>query len=126
MFEVRNDLLYTEEHEWISVQGNKAKFGMTDFAQHELGNVVYVDLPAVGTHITYGEEIGSMESVKSIEPVYGPISGTIVEINTALEESAELINKSPYDDGWMAVIEIDDVSEKDRLMKSEEYGKKVN
>lgn len=125
MFEIREKLRYTEDHEWILVEGNRATFGMDDYAQHEMGSLVYIDVPAVGTHIAKGEEIGAMESVKSVEPIYAPISGTIVKINTTLENSPETINNSPYDEGWIAIIEPDDISEIDELMDSQEYTKKL-
>ena len=121
MFEVRDGLYYTKDHEWISVDGKKAKFGMADYAQHEMGDLVYVEVPAVGTHIAIDEEIGAMESVKSVEPIYAPVSGTIIEVNTDLEDAPDTVNKDPYGNGWMAVIEMDDPSEVDSLENSEKY-----
>ena len=121
MFDVRDGLYYTKDHEWIQVDGKKARFGMADYAQHEMGDLVYVDIPAVGTHVDIDEEIGAMESVKSVEPIYAPVSGTIVEINDAVADAPEIVNKEPYDGGWMAVIEMDDPSEINNLEKSEKY-----
>ena len=121
MFEVRDGLYYTKDHEWISVDGKKARFGMADYAQHEMGDLVYVEVPAVGTHISIDEEIGAMESVKSVEPIYAPVSGTIIEVNTGLEDAPDIVNKDPYGDGWMAVIEMNDPSEIDSLENSEKY-----
>ena len=121
MFDVRDGLYYTKDHEWIQVDGKKARFGMADYAQHEMGDLVYVDIPAVGTHVDIDEEIGAMESVKSVEPIYAPVSGTIVEINDAVADAPEIVNKEPYDGGWMAVIEMDDPSEIDNLENSEKY-----
>lgn len=126
MFDVRDGYYYTEEHEWISVSGDNAKFGMSDYAQHELGELVYVDLPKAGTHISFGEEIGAMESVKSVEPIYAPISGTIVELNPALEDEPTKVNSSPYDEGWMAVIKMDDPAEVSKLTDSSKYKTKLN
>ena len=121
MFDVRDGLYYTKDHEWIQVDGKKARFGMADYAQHEMGDLVYVDIPAVGTHVDIDEEIGAMESVKSVEPIYAPVSGTIVEINDAVADAPEIVNKEPYDGGWMAVIEMDDPSEIEKLENSEKY-----
>ena len=125
MFEVRDGLYYTEDHEWILVDGKKAKFGMADYAQHEMGDLVYVDIPAEGTKIAKGDEIGAMESVKSVEPIYAPVSGTIVELNADVADNPEIVNKEPYDGGWMAVIEMDDPSEIDDLMDSGKYRTKL-
>ena len=121
MFEVRDGFFYTKDHEWISVDGRKARFGMADYAQHEMGDLVYVEIPAVGTHVDKDEEIGAMESVKSVEPIYAPISGTIVEVNAELEDAPDTVNKDPYGNGWMAVIEMDDPSEIDSLEDSDKY-----
>ena len=121
MFEVRDGLYYTKDHEWIQIDGKKARFGMADYAQHEMGDLVYVEVPAVGTHISIDEEIGAMESVKSVEPIYAPVSGTIVEVNTELEDAPDTVNKDPYGNGWMAVIEMDDPSEVDSLEDSTKY-----
>ena len=125
MFEVRDGLYYTGDHEWILVDGKKAKFGIADYAQHEMGDLVYVDIPAEGTHIAKGDEIGAMESVKSVEPIYAPVSGTIVELNADVADNPEIVNKEPYDGGWMAVIEMDDPSEIDDLMDSGKYRAKL-
>ena len=125
MFEVRDGLYYTEDHEWVLVDGKKAKFGIADYAQHEMGDLVYVDIPAEGTHIAKGDEIGAMESVKSVEPIYAPVSGTIVELNADVADNPEIVNKEPYDGGWMAVIEMDDPSEIDDLMDSGKYRAKL-
>ena len=124
MFDVRDGLYYTKDHEWIQVDGKKARFGMADYAQHEMGDLVYVDIPAVGTHVDIDEEIGAMESVKSVEPIYAPVSGKIVEVNPALEDTPEIANKEPYDGGWMAVVELSDPSEIDTLDDSVSYAKK--
>lgn len=121
MFEVRDGLFYTKDHEWVLVDGKRAKFGMADYAQHEMGDLVYVELPEVGTHIAFDEEIGAMESVKSVEPIYAPVSGTIVEINGDLDNEPEIVNKDPYGNGWMAVIEMDDPSEVESLANSYKY-----
>jgi len=125
MFEVRDGLFYTKDHEWIQIDGKKARFGMADYAQHEMGDLVYVEVPAAGTHIDKDEEIGAMESVKSVEPIYAPVSGTIVEVNTILEDAPDTVNQDPYGNGWMAVIEMDDPSEVESLENSEAYRKRL-
>ena len=124
MFEVRDGLYYTKDHEWILVEGKKAKFGVTDYSQHEMGDMVYVDVPPEGTHVAIDDEIGAMESVKSVEPIYAPVSGTIVEVNPDVTDDPEIVNKEPYDGGWMAVVELSDPSEIDTLDDSVSYAKK--
>lgn len=125
MSDVREGLYYTKDHQWVLIEGKKATFGMTDFAQHELGDVVYVDLPKVGDEILAGDEIGAMESVKSIEPIYAPITGKIIEINEILGDAPESVNTSPYGDGWMAAVEMSDPSEIETLLNATEYRKLV-
>ena len=125
MFDVRDGLYYTKDHEWIKVEGKVARFGIADYAQHEMGDLVYIEVPAVGTDIVKDDEIGAMESVKSVEPIYAPISGKIVEVNEALADAPETTNKEPYDGGWMAVIELTDPSEIDSLEDSEAYRKRL-
>ena len=125
MFDVRDGLYYTKDHEWIKVEGKNARFGIADYAQHEMGDLVYVEVPAVGTDIVKDDEIGAMESVKSVEPIYAPVSGKIVEVNPALEDTPEIANKEPYDGGWMAVVELSDPSEIDSLEDSATYRKRL-
>lgn len=118
---VKKDRYYTKDHEWALVKGNKAWIGITDYAQKELGDVVYVDLPQVGESYESGETIANIESVKSVAPVYAPLSGTVIEVNEALGEEPHLINESPYEDGWIAVIELSDPMEVEDLMPAEDY-----
>lgn len=125
MFDIRDGLYYTKDHEWIKVEGKVARFGIADYAQHEMGDLVYIEVPAVGTDIVKDDEIGAMESVKSVEPIYAPVSGKIVEVNEALADTPEIANKEPYDGGWMAVIELSDPSEIDSLEDSEAYKKRL-
>ena len=125
MFEVRDGLYYTKDHEWVKTEGKLVRFGIDDYAQHEMGDLVYIEVPAVGTDIVKDDEIGAMESVKSVEPIYAPVSGKIVEVNPALEDTPDIANKEPYDGGWMAVIEMDDPSEIDDLMDSGKYRAKL-
>lgn len=121
MSKVPKNLLYTEEHEWILVEGKKGTIGITDHAQDALGDVVYVDLPKVGDKVAKGETFGTVESVKAASDLYSPVSGTVVEVNETLSDSPELINKSPYEDAWMIVVELDDDSELDELLSPEDY-----
>ncbi|MDQ0257609.1 glycine cleavage system H protein [Evansella vedderi] len=115
------DLKYSEEHEWVKVEGDKVRIGITDFAQSELGDIVFVELPEVGDEIEADEPFGSVESVKTVSELYAPISGKVVEINEDLEDSPEFVNESPYEKAWMIVVEPSDVSEVDKLMSPEEY-----
>ena len=120
--EIRNDLKYTEQHEWIDIDGSTATLGITDFAQDSLGDVVYVELPELGTIVHAGDVVGNIESVKAVSEIYGPISGEVIEINKEIEEKPELVNTSPYDLGWMIKLKIDksEISAMDTLT-SEEY-----
>ncbi|MDD4568705.1 MAG: glycine cleavage system protein GcvH [Tepidanaerobacteraceae bacterium] len=125
MSNIPAELMYTEEHEWISLEENRGKVGITDHAQDSLGDVVYVELPEVGDKIVKGEAFGSVESVKAASDLYAPVSGTVLEINEALNDGPELVNKSPYDDGWMIVVEVEDESELEDLLTPEEYEEQV-
>ncbi|MFS0674336.1 glycine cleavage system protein GcvH [Ornithinibacillus sp. 179-J 7C1 HS] len=116
-----NDLLYSKEHEWVKKEGNTVRVGITDFAQDELGDIVFVELPEVGDEIKVDEPFGSVESVKTVSELYAPISGKIVEVNTELEDSPELVNESPYEGAWMIIIEPSDESELDNLLSPEAY-----
>ena len=121
--EIKPDLKYTDTHEWIKIKGNTAKVGITDHAQSELTDIVFVELPEVGNEINKGEEICIVESVKSVTEIYAPISGKITNVNKKLEESPEIINESPYDDGWLIEIEISNNSEINDLLDSDSYKK---
>jgi glycine cleavage system H protein len=116
-----SELKYSEEHEWVRVDGNKAIIGITDFAQSELGDIVFVELPEVGDTIAAGHSFGSVESVKTVSELYAPVSGKVIEVNTALDDSPESVNGSPYGDGWMIAVEMDDTSELDQLWSAEKY-----
>jgi len=119
---VLEGLKYSKEHEWVkALEEGKVSVGITDFAQDELGDIVFVNLPAVGQQIKVGETLASLESVKSASDVYSPVSGKVTEVNEKLKNSPELINEDPYGEGWIAVIELDDVSVLDALMSAEEY-----
>ncbi|WP_160722453.1 glycine cleavage system protein GcvH [Bacillus sp. USDA818B3_A] len=118
---VPKELRYSEEHEWVKVEGEKIRVGITDFAQHELGDIVFVELPEVGAELKADEPFGSVESVKTVSELYAPVSGKVVEINEELSDSPEFVNESPYEKAWMIVIEPTDVSEVEKLMTSEKY-----
>lgn len=116
------DLLYTDEHEWVRLEGDIAVVGITDYAQHELGDVVYVELPEVGTTVEQGKPFGVVESVKAASDLYAPVSGEVVEINTALEDAPELVNNDPYGEGWMIKVRPTDwEGEKANLLDAEAY-----
>ncbi len=119
--EFPEDLMYTEEHEWVQIEGDLAIIGVTDFAQDQLGDVVFVELPEVGTMLKEGKPFGVVESVKAVSDVYAPLSGEVVEINEELPEAPEVINTSPYEDGWMIKIHFSDPSQLDGLMDADAY-----
>ena len=121
--EVRDDLKYTNTHEWLKLKGDTAIIGITDHAQTELTDIVFVELPEVGKEIKKGEELCVVESVKSVSEIYAPVSGKIININEKLEDTPELVNEKPYDDGWLAELEIKDKSEIDVLIDAESYKK---
>ncbi len=116
-----DDLLYANDHEWIRHQGERLRIGISDYAQDQLGDIVFVELPKVGDALTRGAEFGVVESVKAVAELYMPISGEIVAVNPALEESPELVNKRPYEEGWMIEVAPTDPSELDRLMNTAAY-----
>jgi len=120
---VPDGLLYTKEHEWIRIDNHLGTIGITDYAQDALGDVTFVELPKVGDSIRQFEAFSSVESVKAVSDVYAPMSGKIIKVNDRLLESPELINQSPYDKGWIVVIEISDENEKKNLMTASEYRK---
>lgn len=115
------DLRYSEEHEWVKTEDGKARIGITHFAQSELGDIVFVELPQVGDEIKAGDPFGSVESVKTVSELYAPISGKVVEVNSELEDSPEFVNESPYENAWMIVVEPSDASEMDELLSAEKY-----
>jgi glycine cleavage system H protein len=121
--EVRDDLRYTKTHEWVKIQNNAVLIGITDHAQSELTDIVFVELPEVGKVINKDDELCVVESVKSVSEIYSPISGTVIEVNTKLNDSPELINESPYDEGWIVKLEIKDKSEITKLLDAQSYKK---
>ncbi len=114
-------LKYSREHEWVKVEGKVALVGITDFAQSELGDVVYVELPGVGAELEANNTFGVVESVKAVSDLYAPVTGTVAEVNQQLNDEPELVNSDPYEDGWMLRIEMSDATEVDGLMDADEY-----
>ena len=118
--EIREDLKYTKDHEWIKIKGDIAVIGITDHAQEELTDIVFVELPEIDKNVNIGDELCVVESVKSVSEIYAPLSGTVVKINDKLEDSPEIINESPYDEGWIVEMEIGSEDDLDLLMDSNE------
>ena len=123
--EVRDDLKYTDTHEWLKLRGDTVIIGITDHAQTELTDIVFVELPEIGKEIKKGEELCVVESVKSVSEIYAPVSGKIVNVNEKLEDAPETVNEKPYDDGWLVELEIKDKSEIDALIDAESYKKSL-
>lgn len=119
--EFPQELRYSHEHEWVTVEENIATIGVTDYAQEQLGDVVYVELPQVGTQVTKDEAFGVVESVKAVSDVYAPVSGTVTEINVSLPDSPETVNEDPYGDAWMIRVEMSDPNELEDLMTAAQY-----
>lgn len=116
-----NDRKYSKDHEWVVVDGDVATIGITEFAQDQLGEVVYIDLPGEGDTVSAGETFGEIESVKSVSELFAPVTGEIVEVNSSLDDSPETVNQDAHGDGWMIKVRMDDASEVDGLMSAEEY-----
>ena len=115
------NLRYTKDHEWIRVEGDSATIGITDFAQHELGDIVYVEIETVGQPLNAGDIFGTVEAVKTVSDLYMPVNGTITEVNSKLNANPELVNTDPYGDGWMVKMKISSKGEVDALMNSGAY-----
>ncbi|EHT1784514.1 glycine cleavage system protein GcvH [Staphylococcus pseudintermedius] len=122
---VPSGLKYSKEHEWVKVEGNTAIIGITDFAQSELGDIVFVELPEVEDELTEGETFGSVESVKTVSELYSPVSGKVVAVNENLENAPEAVNESPYEEAWMVKVELKDESELDALLDAAGYEKMI-
>lgn len=118
---VLENLLYTDTHEWLKIDGDEALMGITDYAQHELGDIVYIELPAVGDEVTKGEPLGSIEAVKAVEDIISPLSGKIIEVNEILEDAPETINKSAFEEGWIVKIKMSNKDELDGLLDANAY-----
>ena len=119
------NLRYTKDHEWVSIEGNIATVGITDFAQGELGDIVYIDIAALGKPLAAEEVFGTVEAVKTVSDLFLPLSGTISTVNPALEAQPELVNTDPYGEGWMIKMTVDNLSDMDNLMTAEAYSSLV-
>lgn len=118
---VPTDLRYHKEHEWVRLEGKRARLGISHFAQDALGDIVFIDLPKVGATIAAGQQIGEVESTKTTSSIYTPVSGAIVEVNSALKDHPEVVNADPYGKGWMAVVELTDPAQVESLMTAAQY-----
>jgi len=125
MSKVPADLQYTREHEWAKVEGDRARIGITDFAQEQLGDVVFVELPKMGARVTAMQSFGVVESVKAVSDLFAPLSGEVVEVNGELAKKPETVNADPYGQGWMIVVKYADARELDTLMSASEYEKLI-
>ena len=121
--DIPDGLFYTKEHEWVRIDGNLATIGITDYAQESLGDITFIELPGTETAIEQFKEFTTVESVKAASDIYAPLSGRIVEINEKLKDSPEVINQSPYKEGWFVIIEIKDEKEKENLLSPQAYEK---
>ena len=119
--EVKGNLSYTNDHEWIKIEGNIASVGITDFAQSELGDIVFIEVETIGENLNKNEVFGTVEAVKTVSDLFIPVTGKVLEFNNALEDNPELVNDSPYDDGWIVKIEISNTNEIADLLDSEAY-----
>ncbi|TMG06945.1 MAG: glycine cleavage system protein GcvH [Chloroflexi bacterium] len=115
------DVKYTKEHEWVRVESEVGTVGITDYAQDQLGDIVFVDLPAAGASVSHMQKFGEIESVKAVSELYSPVTGEVVEANPALANSPELVNDSPYGEGWMLRVRLSDPGEIDKLLSADEY-----
>lgn len=120
------ELKYTREHEWVKVNGETATIGITDYAQGELGDIVFVELPKIGDHIEQSKSCGSIEAVKAVSDLFAPVSGEVVELNAELSSSPQTVNKDPYGDGWMLRIKLNDPVELEKLLTAEEYEQMIS
>ena len=120
------DLMYTAEHEWVDIADTIATVGITDWAQGELGDIVFVELPEVGSEVIQGEAFGTIEAVKAVSDLYSPVTGTVVEINTGLDDDPMVVNRDPYVEGWMIKVELSDPSEADQLLDAAGYNNLIS
>ncbi len=119
------ELKYTKDHEWVKLEGNKAVIGITEFAQRELGDIVYIDIPSVGKVINREDVFGTVEAVKTVSDLFMPVTGEVVEINPLLDSQPELVNSDPYGDGWMVKVLVGDITEVDSLLSAADYQKLI-
>lgn len=120
-----SELKYTKDHEWIRYEGNSAYIGITDFAQRELGDIVYVDINTLGKEVARNDVFGTVEAVKTVSDLFMPVSGKITELNRKLDANPELVNQDPYGDGWMVKIEVSDASQESELLSADDYKAQV-
>ncbi|HEB83700.1 MAG TPA: glycine cleavage system protein GcvH [Bacteroidetes bacterium] len=125
MAEIPQELKYTEDHEWVRVEDDIVTFGITDYAQGELGDVVFLELPDVGDEVTQGEAFGSIEAVKTVADLFAPISGAVTEVNGALEDDPAVVNRDPYGEGWLIKVKAADLTQLDGLMDAEAYAEHI-
>ncbi len=123
---IPSDLRYTKDHEWIRINGNKAQVGITDFAQGELGDIVFVEIETVGSHLEKGSTFGTIEAVKTVSDLFIPLSGKVLSVNTKINDTPDVINKDPYGEGWLIEMEVDDVAQANELMDSVAYAAMLN
>ncbi|MBF8288746.1 MAG: gcvH [Candidatus Rokubacteria bacterium] len=122
---IPEELRYTEQHEWLSLEGDIGTVGITDYAQSELGDIVFVELPEVGQVLEKGQAFGTVEAVKTVEELYCPVSGEVVEVNDTLEDNAEQVNGDPYGDGWMIKVRVEKAEELERLLAAADYAEHI-
>ena len=122
---VPKELLYTEEHEWVNVKGDDTIIGITDFAQSQLGDIIFLELPDIGDKIIAGEPFGEVEAVKTVSELYAPVNGTVIEINNALEDSPDKVNQDCYGEGWIIKIKSDEKIEKENFLDYQDYAKLI-
>ena len=118
---IPEELKFSEQHEWISLESGVGTIGITDYAQSELGDIVFVELPEVGEVLEKGQSFGTVEAVKTVEDLYCPVSGEVIEVNETLEETAEQVNSDPYSDGWMIKVRLSDTADLDTMLSAEDY-----
>lgn len=126
MSNIPENLRYSKDHEWIAVEGGTATIGITDYAQHSLGDVVYIDLPRAGDKFGAHEAFGSVESVKAVSELFTPVAGEVLEVNESINDAPEAVNKEPYTDGWMVKVKMDNPLEADKMLSSVEYEEYLN
>ncbi|MFC7058598.1 glycine cleavage system protein GcvH [Halovenus salina] len=124
-FEIPEDCRYLESHEWVRIEDGTARIGISDFAQDELGDVVFVELPTEGETLEHETDFGVVESIKAVSDIYSPVTGTVTAVNEELIDVPELVNEDPYGDGWMVELDLDDDSELDELLSSEDYREQI-